>query len=161
VIAMDTSVAVKWFKPGERYEAEALDLGGRIDRSEVEAIANEIISLEIVRGLLQAQTREPHLGITDMQIENAFVRMETLLSVGNILECTVREVKTLAKDMEVKLGLFMADALHLATAVYMRVEYFVVDDHHFLSPDVVNYAVGFGVKIVNLPDLIAALNATP
>jgi hypothetical protein len=75
------------------------------------------------------------------------------------MECLVSYVKPLAKDIEMQLGLFMADALHPATAVYLRVECFVVDDHHFLTPVVVNYAAGFGVQVVNLPDLIAALDA--
>jgi predicted nucleic acid-binding protein len=60
VIAVDTSVALKWFKPGERYEAQALDLAGRIDRGEVEAAANEIVSLEIVRGVTE---RRQHPGV--------------------------------------------------------------------------------------------------
>lgn len=68
MIAVDTSVAVKWFKPGECIETEALDLGA---------------------------------------------------------------------------------------------EFFVVDDHHFLAPEVVNYAARSGVRIVNLPDLIAALDTSP
>jgi len=112
-----------------------------------------------VRGMWRAQRNEPHLGISDLQIEDAFIKMETLLSVGNILECAIREVKTLAKDIEVTLGMFMADALHLATAVHLGVDYFVVDDHHFLTSAVVNYAVSFGVQVVNLPDLIASLNS--
>jgi hypothetical protein len=78
---------------------------------------------------------------------------------GAMLQCYVREVKTRAKDIEMSLGLFMADAVHLATATDMSVQYFEVDDHHFFAPDVQNYAAGFGVRVVNLPDLIAALNA--
>jgi hypothetical protein len=65
----------------------------------------------------------------------------------------------LAKDLELGLGLFMADALHLATALYLNASHLVVDDHHFLAPEVVSYAAGFGVRIVNLPDLIAELDA--
>jgi hypothetical protein len=72
----------------------------------------------------------------------------------------VHEVKALAKELEIKLGLFMADALHLASAIYLRVPYFVVDDQHFLAPAVVNHAAKFGVQVLNLPDLIAALNAS-
>ena len=69
-------------------------------------------------------------------------------------------MKVLAKDLEVKLGLFMADAVHLASAIYLRVAYFVVDDHHFLEPAVMSYAASLGVQVLNLPDLIAALHAS-
>jgi predicted nucleic acid-binding protein len=155
---MDTSVVMKWFKTGERYEAPARDLRQRIDRREVEAAVNEILSLEIARGLKNAQVRQPALGITDAVIENAYGALELMCQTGVLLECEVKEVKTLTKDIELTLGLFMADALHLATAIYMVVQYFVVDDHHFLAPAVVNYAASFGVQVVNLPDLLAALN---
>jgi hypothetical protein len=97
--------------------------------------------------------------MTDARINLAFERLEGMFQGGALLECPVSEVKTQTKEIQMTLGLFMADALHLATAIYLGVEYFVVDDHHFLTPDVVNYAAGFGVKVVNLPDLIAALNA--
>ncbi len=157
MIAVDTSVAAKWFKPGERYEAEALDLGARIARGEVGAIANEIVSLELVRALLRAQHDRPSLGITPAHVQNAYLRMEALLDVGNMLRCSVGEVRALAKDIQVDLGLFMADALHLATALYLRVTHFVADDRHLLNDDVVAYARRFGVEVVNLPDLISAL----
>lgn len=159
MISLDTSIAVKWFKPGERYEMEALDLLSRIDRGEVAAAANEILSLEVVRGLKNVQVRQPALAMTDARIELAFRRLEGLFTGSALLECSVHEVKPLTKDIEMSLGLFMADALHLATAVYLRVRLFVVDDHHFLTPVVVTYAAGFGVQVVNLPDLIAAVNA--
>ncbi len=161
MISIDTSICMKWFKGGERYEAEARDLRQRIERQEVEAAANEILSLEIVRGLKNAQVRQPSLGIVDADIEDAFSAVEGMFQTGILLECPVSNVKTQTKEIQMTLGLFMADALHLATAIYLGVAYFVVDDHHFLTPDVVNYAVGFGVKTVNLPALIAALNATP
>ncbi|HXG12839.1 MAG TPA: type II toxin-antitoxin system VapC family toxin [Gemmataceae bacterium] len=156
---MDTSVAVKWFKPGERYEAEALDLIDRIDRSEVEAVASEIVTLEVVRALKNAQVQQPALGITDARIRLASGRLEGMFASGALLQSFVREVKPQAIEIELALGLFMADAVHLATAVYVPVQYLVVDDRHFLTPDVITYAAGFGVQVVNLPDLIAALNA--
>jgi predicted nucleic acid-binding protein len=160
MVALDTSIAVKWFKPGEPHEAEALDLCGRIDRGEVEGAANEIISLEIVRGLVRTLNQTPQLGLAESDIEAAFARMEALLSVGNILECGVREVKGQAKDLEIRLGLYAADALHLATAIHLGAAHFVTDDHHLLRDGVVKHAASCGVAVVNLPGLLSALDAS-
>jgi hypothetical protein len=54
----------------------------------------------------------------------------------------------------------MADAIHLATALHIKAEYFAVDDQHFLAAEVVTYASGLNLKVLNLPDLIAALDAS-
>jgi predicted nucleic acid-binding protein len=148
---------MKWYKSGERHEAEARDLLQRIQRREVVATANEILSLEIVRGLRNAQLRQPSLGITDAYLAQAFSSLETMFQTATIVECPVSQVKTQTKEIEITLGLFMADALHLASAVHQRAQYFVVDDYHFRTPAVVNFAAGFGVQIVSLPELIIAL----
>lgn len=161
MICIDSSIGVKWFKPGERYEAEALELLSLIDNGAVEAAANEILSLEVVRGLKNFQSRYPVLRMTDERIERAFDRLEGMFRGDALKECTVNAVKRGAKNIQLRLGLFMADAIHLATAVHLGAEYLVVDDHHFLMPEVVNYAAGSGVSIVNLPDLISALDAAP
>lgn len=108
-----------------------------------------------------AQRRQPSLGITEADIDEAFDLVEEMFRTGIMLECSVRDVKTLSKELVKQFALFMADALHLATAVYLGAEFFVVDDHHFLTPEVVNYAACSGVRIVNLPDLITALDTTP
>ena len=150
---------MKWFRRGERHESEALELRERIERRKVEVAANEVVSLEVVRGLKNAQTRQPALLISDDEVEAGFATMEAMFRTGVLVECPVAEVKTIAKDVEMSLGLFMADALHLATAIHLRAEFFVVDDQHFLSPAVVNYTASMGVQIVNLPELIARLHA--
>lgn len=159
MISIDTSICAKWFKPGERFEAEARDLRDRLERQEVEAAANEILSLEIVRGLKGLQARQPALGPTDAEIDTMFRAVEDMFRTGILLECPVAEVKEAAKELEISVGLFMADALHLATAIHLGADYFVADDHHLLHPAVVAYARGEGVQIVDLPGLIAALNA--
>ncbi len=161
MISLDTSVCMKWVKGGERYETESLDLLQRLRHREIEASANEILGLEIARGLKNAQRRQPALGITEVDIDEAFDLVEGMFRKGIMLECSVRDVKTLSKELVKQFALFMADALHLATALYLGAEFFVVDDHHFLAPEVVNYATRSGVRIANLPDLIAALNTTP
>jgi predicted nucleic acid-binding protein len=157
VIGIDTSVSVKWFKGGERYDAEAQDLRGRLERREIEAAANEILGLEVVRGLKNAQVRLPLLGITNADIEAVYDLVEGMFRTGILLERPVAEVKTQAKEFEIQLGLFMADALHLVTAVYLRVQQFVVDDHHLLAPAVVRHAASVGVQVCDLPTLIAVL----
>jgi predicted nucleic acid-binding protein len=159
MINVGASIAVKWFKPGERFEAEALDLLTRIGVGAIAASACEILSLEVVRALQNAQVRQPALGITDSRITQAYERLEGMFTSSAMLECAVSNVKSQAKEIQMTLGLFMADALHLATAVYLTSSYFVVDDRHFLAPDVINYAAGFGVQVVTLPGLIAALGA--
>lgn len=158
MIGIDASIATKWFKPGERHEAEALDLIARIDHGGVQAGANEILGLEVVRALKNAQSRQPALGMTDARIEIAFERLEKMFQGGALQMCTVTAAKTLTKEIEMGIGLFMADALHLASAINMKASHFVVDDHHFLTPAVASYAAGFGLQVVSLPDLIAALN---
>jgi predicted nucleic acid-binding protein len=157
VITLDTSVVMKWSKPGERYEAEARDLRQRIERGEIEAVLNETVSLELVRGLKRTQVQQPTLGITDLVINNAFNALADLVQRALLLEVPVSDVKVRAKEIIMTLGLFMADALQLATAVHLQTQYFVVDDRHFLTPPVQQYAAPFGVQVVNLPDLIAAL----
>jgi predicted nucleic acid-binding protein len=160
VISIDASVCIKWFKSGERYDAEAQDLRLRLARQEVEAVASEIISLEIVRGLKKAQVQQPALGITDSDIDAAYSVVEGMFQTGILLECPVTDVKTRAKEIEVALGLFMADALHLATAAHLGASHFVTDDRHFLTPAVAAYVASAGLQVVNLPDLIAALGGT-
>jgi predicted nucleic acid-binding protein len=157
VIGLDASVCVKWFKAGERFEAEAQDLRQRLQRQEAEAAACEILSLEVARGLKNAQIKQPSLGITNADIESAFNVVEGMFQTGILLQCPVSEVRIVAKDLEINLGLYVADALHLATAINRRVSHFVTDDQHFLVSGLVNYAAGLGLRIVNLPDLMLAL----
>ena len=82
MIGIDASVCVKWFKSGERYDTEAQDLRQRLERQEVEAAANEILSLEIVRGLKSVQARQPALGPSDAEIDSVFRAMEGMFQAG-------------------------------------------------------------------------------
>lgn len=161
MLVVDSSIAVKWYKPGERFESEALDLRSRLSNSEAEAAACEILSLEVVRALKRTQSQEPHRLIPDDAIEEAYDNLEELFGRGWLLECSVREVKPFAKTLQLELGLFMADALHVATALQLNAEFLVADDRHLLGPEVLRYLAARGVKAVNLPGLLAALDATP
>ena len=86
MIALDASVAVKWFKPHERFEAEAQSLLDLIGGFKVEALASEWLSLEVVRGLKRAQREVPALAISDEDIHAAYEALETLFRSGALLE---------------------------------------------------------------------------
>jgi len=126
MIALDASVVVKWFKPHERFEAEAQSLLDLIGSFKVEALASEWLSLEVVRGLKRAQKEVPALAISDEDIHAAYEAIETLFRSGALLEVPVSEVKTLTKNVEIALGLYAADALHLATAIYLGARWLVL-----------------------------------
>src|SRR4051794_16681501 len=94
-IEIDSSVPMKWFKTKETNSAEAADLGSRLMRGELPACANEILSLEVVRGLRRTQVLEPHLGVTVASMDDAFQRIEHLFEIGYLKKCGVSGVKTL------------------------------------------------------------------
>jgi len=153
MITLAASVVVKWFKPHERFEAEAQALLDLVGGFKVEALASEWLSLEVVRGLKRAQQEVPVLAISDEDIHAAYEAIETLFRSGALLEVPVSEVKTLAKDAEIALGLYAADALHLATAIYLGARWLVTDDGHLLSAPVQKYASAFGVAVINLAEM--------
>lgn len=157
MIALDASVAVKWFKPGERFEAEAQKLLELLGDFRVEALANEWLSLEVVRGLKRAQREVSALAICDEDIHAAYKALETLFRSGALLEIPVSDVKILAKNAEIGLGLYAADALHLATAVHLGARWLVTDDDHLLADPVRQYAAAAGVAIVNPAEMMAQL----
>jgi predicted nucleic acid-binding protein len=160
VIAMDSSVVVKWFKSGEPNEKESRDLRQRIERQEVRAVVNEILALEVVRGLKKAQTHQPALGILDSDVEDAWLILESMIQTGILEQRRVDHLRNLAKDFVAAYYLGVADALHLATAIDTKARYFVSEDQDLLKSAVVNSVRGLGVEVVNLPSLIAALNAS-
>ncbi|HKI32032.1 MAG TPA: PIN domain-containing protein [Gemmataceae bacterium] len=160
MIVLDSAVVMKWYKHGERHEAEALDLRQRIERREVEAAVSELVPLEVVRGLKVAQRRDPSLGLTDAAIESAFANLLTMSQSGVLSHFPVTLASAKAKDIILALGLFMADAVQLATAVVLGAQYFATENHHFTAPFVCNGAAAMGVSVVDVPQMIAILNAS-
>ena len=157
MIALDTTVVVKWFKPQERFAAEAHQLLELIGDFKVEAVANEWLSLEVVRGLKRAQQEVPAHAVRDEDIHAAYEALETLFRSGALLEIPVSEVKILTKNAEIVLGLYAADALHLATAIHLGARWLVTDDRHLLAAPVRQYALAAGVTIVNPAEVLAQL----
>jgi len=152
MIVLDASVVVKWFKPQERFAAEAQWLLEQIGAFRIEAAASEWLSLEVVRGLKRAQQELPEGAILDDDIHAAYNALESLFRSGALLEIPVSEVKMLTKNAEIALGLYAADALHLATAIYLGARWLVTDDHHLLTDRVRHYAMDAGVRVVTLPE---------
>lgn len=157
MIVLDASVVVKWFKAEERYGAEAERLLDLISGFGVEAVANEWLPLEVVRGLKRAQAQSPEHALGDEDIRQAYEAIETLFRTAAIREVSVREVKDLAKDAQITLGLYAADAVHLATALERKATWLVTDDHHLLSQRVRAYATAAGVAVADLPTLLSHL----
>ncbi len=158
MIALDASVVVKWFRPQERFAAEAHRLLELIGDFKVEAAASEWLSLEVVRGLKRAQRAVPAPAIRDEDIHAAYEALETLFRSGALLEIPVSEVKVLTRNAAIALGLYAADALHLATAIHLGARWLVTDDHHLLSDPVRQYALAAGVTIVNPAEMLAHLS---
>ena len=102
-------------------------------------------------------TESPALAISDEDIHAAYEAIETLFRSGALLEVPVSEVKTLTKNAEIALGLYAADALHLATAIYFGARWLVTDDGHLLAVPVQEYASASGVAIVNPAEVMAQL----
>lgn len=155
IICLDASIVIKWFKPEEKYSKEAMQLLEVITQFKIDCVANEWISLEIVRGLRKAQLMNKKLKITIEDIEDAYKSIEDLFELLAIQKVSVGRVKNLAKDLELFLNLYPADAVHLATAIETGfVEFFVTADKHLLKEKVKRFALKEGIKIINLKELI-------
>ena len=153
MICLDASICMKWYKEGEKFEKLALDLLDKIIDYSVDVVANEWINLEVVRGLKRAQNIDKEINITNQDIKESFDDIEILFESLAIKKVRVSEVKTLAKEIEISLDLYAADAVHLATTIFERCEFLVTDDNHLLKDDVRNYAKNNGVRIIKLDQL--------
>lgn len=158
MIYFDASVAVKWFKKGERYEKEAMNLLTKIIALDIDVASSEWTSIEIVRGLKRAQNKG-EMNITDTRIEEVFQEIEDLFETKTAQMITVSQVKTKAKECEIKLSLSAADAIHLASAIEIQAKYLVTDDDHLLKESAKNYASVYNLSIITLPEVDAFLRS--
>lgn len=141
-IAIDASVAVKWFKKGERGEAEALRLRDAIFTAKTDAIAPAWLLLEVVRALVKVNyPRE--------KIEDAYSALKDASSLGLIEITSATELLDKAKTLAIELKLFASDAIYLSAALTHRIN-LVTDDSHLLKESVQEYAVREGIRILPL-----------
>lgn len=145
---IDSSIAVKWFKKGEESEKEAQILYQKIADIEINAVANEWILLETIRGLVK-------VGYSKDRIDNAFDILCELFTIGAIKQIHVSSLISLAKNIEIEYKLYAADAVHLATAITTNSKILWTEDDHLRKESIKEYANGCGVKILGLRELDA------
>lgn len=157
MLCLDASVCVKWFKEREDFEPEAKMLLDYITDFNFTIVANEWLSLEVVRGLKRAHNHYPELNITDNDIDEAFQCLEDLFQSTAIHKISVGAVKYIAKDLQIRFSLYAADAIHLATSIFKHSRYFITHDEHLTKKNIKDFAQSNGVKIISLPELIPIL----
>ena len=65
----------------------------------------------------------------------------------------MEDVLFLVKDIEIELGLYASDALHLASAINHNCKIFWSEDQHHLKIKTKNYMNKFGIEIRSLKDM--------
>ena len=143
-LTLDASVVVKWFKKGEKFEREALNLRDEILKSKVHAITSEWLLLEVVRGLVKA-------GYPKDKIEQAYSVLKEMTSLGFIEAMPVGEALEKAKAIEIDLSLYASDSIYLATSIISQAS-LISEDKHLLDKNVTSYAQKQGIKIMSLRD---------
>ncbi|OGD45473.1 hypothetical protein A3K69_06345 [Candidatus Bathyarchaeota archaeon RBG_16_57_9] len=144
-VVLDASVAVKWFKKGERLEDEALALKDRVFGSGVKALTSEWLLLEVVRAMVKA-------GLPVGKVAEAYLILREMGRLGFMEAVPVGEVLDLAKDAMMELPLYASDSVYLATSI-KRGASLVTDDRHLLRADVVEYGRSRGVEVLGLREL--------
>ena len=144
-MVLDASVAVKWFKKGERLEGEALALRDRVLGSKITALTSEWLLLEVARAMAKA-------GFPADKIGEAYSILREMGSLGFMEVVPVGEVLDLAEEAIAGLRLYASDSVYLATSV-KRGASLVTDDRHLLRAEVKGYAAERGVRIFSLVDM--------
>ncbi|NWG09037.1 MAG: type II toxin-antitoxin system VapC family toxin [Nitrososphaerales archaeon] len=144
-LALDSSVLVKWFKKGEEFELEALRLRDEVLSSAVSVFACELMHLEVCRGLSKA-------GYSEQKIDEAYVALREMSDFGFIRLVPVTDLKDKAKELIVKLNLYVADAISLAVAFTSHMD-LLTEDRHLLKREVKESLKKEGLKTIRLEEL--------
>jgi len=140
---LDASVAVKWFKQDEPCRKEADDLFQRIKDCEVEFVTSEWTVLEVTRALVKA-------GVKKSEIAEVGRILDNLFSVGAVRPVPLTQMLGLAREIEIELGLYAADAVHLATAIKTNSKILWTEDEHLHKSKAKEYARKNGVEVRKL-----------
>mgnify|MGYP001138955208 CR=1 FL=1 len=137
---------VKWFKPGERFEMEALRLRDRSLVGELILIAPEWVLLEVTRGLAKA-------GYKEKASLEAWSSLTDMARVGVLSLLRVSELLQEARDAVIKIRLYASDAVALASAIRSQTP-LVTDDRHLLNESVKKYALARSTEILRLSEAL-------
>jgi len=141
-LALDSSVAVKWFKKGEKGEQQSLRIRDDVFTAKVHAIAPEWLFLEVVRALVKIQYPR-------QKVEEAYSMLREAASLGLIEVVPTNMLLDEAKEAEIELGLFASDAIYLAAAIVQHAN-LLTSDRHLLNRHVLEYAKEQGIRILPL-----------
>lgn len=144
VLGLDSSVMVKWFKKGENQEKEALKLRDDVLAGIVAPIISEWVYLELVRALVKAEYPK-------VKIKQAYETLREMTDLGFIRAVSISSLLDKAKDLEVELRLYAADAVNLSVAVLNSVN-LLTENRHLLQKSTKNFMEKLGLKIMKLEE---------
>lgn len=148
VISVDSSVIVKWFKKGEKYEQEALKLRDDVLSTAVIPILSEWVYLEVVRGLVKALYPKD-------KIRQAYDTLKEMAELGFIKVISISNLLEKAKELEIELKLYSSDAISLACAIQNSTN-LLSEDKHLLQKSVKDFTEKLGLKVSQLIDFYSA-----
>lgn len=143
---IDASVTVKWFKGDEEFSKEAGALFKQICDLEIHVAMSEWTPLEVIRAMVKSKFPQD-------AIQDARHTLDELLTLGAVKKITVSEAKALAEEIEIKLNLYAADSIQLASAIVSASSVLLTEDKHLLSPSVKEFARGRNVEIKRLSEI--------
>lgn len=149
VVSMDSSVIVKWFKKGEDHEREALKFRDDILAGAVAPVVSEWVFLELVRALVKTEYPKA-------KVMQAYETFKEMIELGFIRTVPISNLLDKAKDLEVELRLYAADAVSLSVSVLNSVN-MLTEDKHLLQRSVKNYMEKLGLKIIKLGEFYSRL----
>ncbi|MBS7656218.1 PIN domain-containing protein [Candidatus Bathyarchaeota archaeon] len=141
-LAVDSSIIVKWFKKGEEFEKEALKLRDDILKGTVTIVISEWIYLEVVRALVKS-------GFPDKKITQAYITLKDMVELGFIKAMPISNLLDKAKELEISLKLYAADAVNLAPSLIRSID-MLSEDKHLLRDSVKEFMKSFKLRILKL-----------
>ncbi len=143
---LDTSVVVKWFKEGEEYREQSLELRDRIINFDCEFAMSFYGIMELVRALVKSKYPRD-------KIEDSFQSMMDMYKIDALKSVGIEEVLYRAKDIAIELNLYAGDALHLASAIHQGCKIFWSEDKHHLKASTRKFMERYNIEIRSLSQI--------
>ena len=137
---------MKWFRKNERYHMESLRLLSRVTSFDTRFVMSRYGLLELTRALVKNDFPEK-------EILEAFQTIKELYSIGALEDVELESILEYARDIEIKLGLYASDSLHIATAIHCNCDIIWSVDKHFFETETRDYLEGYGVEVKHLSEI--------